>query len=202
MGRRVIFLLIALALAWAAAACRSSDATPVPGTPAASAPTSAAQATPIPSVTPIGASGSIAPYGSVQAAEAGQPAAQSMDAGAPLFYSAQASVNDTPAPNLTPVPLGATLVPTPTSATLPQEGVIAIPTLDDEGPIFSIINSLCIPLLNFILNATIGVAVWAWQTVGTQGGLLGQTLLCILPPVVLGWYFLFFRRRRRRRNRD
>jgi hypothetical protein len=161
-------------------------------------PTSASAPAAIPSVTPIGASGSVAVYGSVQGEQASDEAAQSVNAGAPLFYSAQSSSDVVQQPNVTVVPLNATLVPTPVS-TLPA-GVIAIPPVQDDGPLFSLINSLCIPLINFILNATIGVVVWAWNTVGLQGGLLAQTLLCILPPLGIGWYFLFFRRRRRRRG--
>ncbi len=194
-------LWMLMLLVGVAAACGSSDATPAPGTPAAAAPTSAAQPTVIPSVTPIGLSGSAAVYGSVQSDQLGDEVAQGVNAGAPLFYSAQSSENVTPQANATPIPLGATLAPTQTP--LPgSQGVITIPPVQDDGPIFNIINSLCIPLINFVLNATIGVVLWAWNTVGAQGGLLWQALLCIAPPLVFGWYFLFFRRRRRRRNRD
>ena len=202
MAKRTgLALALLLFLAWALAACASSsDTTTTSGTPVSAAPTSPMVPTVIPSVTPLGAPQSASVYGSAQTGLAGQTVdAGATAVGAPLFYSAQSSSDVVVQPGVTVVPLVATVTPGPTSVTVPA-GVISIPPVQDDGPVFEIINSLCIPLLNFILNATLGVIVWAWQTVGGQGGLLAQTLLCILPPITLGWYFLFFRRRRRRRG--
>jgi hypothetical protein len=191
-----LLLLVALALS----ACRSAEDTTRSGTPVSAAPTSPLMPTVIPSVTPLGAPGGASVYGSVQSNQVGQTVdAGATVVGAPLFFSAQSSVDVVVQPGMTTMPLVATVTPAPTLVTVP-EGVITIPPVQDDGPVFEIINSLCIPLLNFVLNATLGIVVWAWQTVGGQGGLLAQTLLCILPPIALGWYFLFFRRRRRRRG--
>lgn len=199
MGKRAWMLLLLLLLAIAVPACANNDPAPPPGTAAAVAPTSASQPTAIPSVTPISASSNVAVYGSVQSDAVGQEAANGSAAGMPLFYSAQSSSDVVAQPNTTPVPLSVTVIPTSTPSALP-EGVVTIPPIQDTGPVVSFLNTLCIPLINFILNATIGVAAWLWNTIGASGGLLWQSLLCILSPLGLGWYFLFFRRRRRRRG--
>jgi len=200
MGKRTWFLLLLLLLAVTAAACGTPEGAAPTGTPVAVAPTSPSQPAAIPSVTPIAASSDVVVYGSYESDQAGAQAADgSTTGGVPLFYSAQASTDVTAQPNTTPVPLAATMAPTATVSTMP-EGVVTIPPIQDDGPLFSFINTLCIPLINFVLNATIGVAAWLWNTVGAQGGLLWQSLLCIFPPIGLGWYFLFFRRRRRRRG--
>lgn len=203
MGKRAWLLLMLLVLVGTIAACGTPEATPppgTPGTPTAVAPTSPSQPAALPSVTPITASGNVVVYGSVASDAASAQVADSASAGGvPLFYSAQSSTDVTAQPNATAAPLVATMAPTATLSSMP-EGVVSIPPIQDDGPLFNVINTLCIPLLNFVLNATIGVVVWLWNTVGAQGGLLWQSLLCILPPIGLGWYFLFFRRRRRRRG--
>jgi len=200
MGKSAGLILMLLFLVVAAAACGTPDTTPTPGTPAAIAPTSPSQPAAIPSVTPIAPSSGVVVYGSVESDAAGAQAAEgAASGGVPLFYSAQASTGVATLANATPVPLVGTMAPTPTISSMP-EGTVTIPPIQDDGPLFNFINTLCIPLINFVLNATIGVAMWLWNTVGAQGGLLWQSLLCIFPPLGIGWYFLFFRRRRRRRG--
>ncbi len=214
MGTKQLLLMAVLLIAALMAAC-GPDPTPTPValTAGAAAPTPfvsgaqgrVAQPTAYPSLTPLGAPQNSAPYGSVQVNAEGVIVATSV-AGSPLLYSAQAveeQPNVTPngTPNLTPgaVVTVVVTVPPPTPTMVDRSVTVQPIESDSGGLIVNAINALCIPLINLVLNATIGLVQSVWNAVGAQTSAVGQAGLCIGAPAVVIWFF--WRRRRKRRNR-
>lgn len=204
MGRKSLLGAVWLLIAALAACAPAANVPATAGVLAATAVGGDAQArilqpTAIPSVTPLGSGGvNQWPYGSVQINAQGQ-LAPTAAVSAPLF-SAQSSINSiTAEPNVTAPPLIITTAPVVVTP-MPPSGGVTVPLIGDNtgGFVISVLNSLCIPVINFLLSVTIGLVQSIWNAVGLQMGPTAQVLLCILLPIGLGWYFLAFRRRRRR----
>ncbi len=205
MALKRLLLMAFLGIALLLAACGPS-ATPVPqaisGLPTAfvsDAQGRVTQPTAFPSLTPLGPPQNSAAYGAVQVNAQGVMAATPVAGGSsPLLFSAQAA-DPNVQPNTTPGAVVITVV-TPTPIVVAPGGTVAVPPIatDTGGFVVNAINTLCIPVINFLLSITVGLVVALWNAVGTQTNAVGQVGLCIGAPVLIGWFFLFRRRRRRR----
>lgn len=146
---------------------------------------------PLPSITPLFYNGrppSVIPYGaSGSSVSAGQ-------AGTGTGAQAQAVTGQQQQPAAA-TPAGAQ--PTRQPGALPTLAPsIAISDSSQQAAgnaLNSIFNSLVVPVINFILTLVNGTLVTVWNFAGSQGGLLGQSVCCIVPFLGAVWW-LFFRR--------
>lgn len=145
---------------------------------------------PMPSITPLFFNGrppNVVPYGasgsSVSAGQAGQTGtgaqAQSIT-GQAQAAATPASAQPTRQPGALP-----TLAPSISISDTGQQAA--------GNALSSIFNSLVVPVINFILTLANGTIVTVWNFAGSQGGLLGQSVCCIVPFLGSVWW-LFFRR--------
>jgi hypothetical protein len=207
MMRRLQILLLALLLSAALLAACAPAATPSPlsvsglPTPFVASDVQAGlrlQPTAFPSLTPLGPAQNNLPYGSVQLNAQGVIVSTPIAGGSsPLLFSAQAIDPGTAPANVTPA---ATVVIVVAPTAVPAGDTIAVPPIGDTtgGFIVNGINTICIPVINFLLSITVGLVQAIWNAVGTQTNIVGQVALCVVVPLLLLWFYLFRRRRRRR----